>query len=275
MIDYQYIAREIVTNHTTYANGKRSYEPCYFDRGSTDTDEEVMSAFMSGESDEHGFPRWRELAYDRLMEWESDCIWDDAVELARQYEQDEQENLPDTFDRHELAGAIRDELWDANTQDVALEWVQRMDSPRVRVMLTDEDHELACPDEDVMTPEVLCGMAGIEPTDSNMQACRTIIANAYYPGSYRSLFIVFTMDIPSDMSGYTVRIVGQVELWAANPYLGDGMSDTVDVDMTIPRSMLRTDKDAPGYSYDEVFGPNWGSMPTPDVTFLTNTEAAA
>lgn len=78
--NYDEIAKAIVTDHTTYANGVQSYEPCYFWQGNADTDEKVMSLFVSGAKDRHGFPLWREKAYDALSEWESDCVWRERYE---------------------------------------------------------------------------------------------------------------------------------------------------------------------------------------------------
>ncbi|OPZ63960.1 MAG: hypothetical protein BWY85_01430 [Firmicutes bacterium ADurb.Bin506] len=113
-------------------------------------------------------------------------------------------------------------------------------------------------------------MAGIEPSDKNLKACDTIIANAFYPGTLKMLYLVFRMDMPSgDIEGDKVRICGEVELWACNPFQGDGMADTVDIDITIDRTDLATDKEQGGYSYEEVFGPSWHNFPQPELTFIT------
>lgn len=278
MTDYATIAQQIVDDHVTYCKGTdrehKSYEPCYFNQGFSDTNEEVMSAFVSGETDRHGFPRWRELAYEATMEWESDAIWTDASELAKEYEND-LDALPDDFDISELHDEIKYALQDANTQDVALEWVQRMRQPIVRVMLTDEDHPDSYVENDAdWTPERLATNAGIQHTEKNLKACQVILDNAYYPGTVKMLFLVFSMSIQKDMEGDKVRIVGEAELWATNPFTGDGMADTVDVDMTIDRKGLATDKEACGYSYDEVFGPSYHNFPEPDLTFITTKKEA-
>jgi len=278
-IDYEAIAKKIVDDHVTFCKGTdrehKSYEPVYFDQGYSDTNEEVMSAFVSGETDDHDFPRWREMAYDALMDWESDCVWADAMELADQYAKDNPDD--DDIDTFELRDEIVEQLQEANTQDVALEWVQNMRAPIVRVMLADEDHPDSWVENDAdWTPQRLATNAGIEHSEKNLKACQVILDNAYYPGTVKMLFIVFRMDIPKEMDGDKVRICGEVELWATNPFTGDGMADTVDVDMTIDRRGLATDKEACGYSYDEVFGPSYSGFPEPDLTFIkTEKEAAA
>lgn len=267
--DYSEIAKKIVTDHVTYANGKKSYEPCYFDQGFSDTNEEAMSAFISGDD------CWREIAYDALGEWENDSIWHDAGELRDQYMKDEGDELED-FDDDELRDEIRYALEDERTQDVALEWLQNMRAPIIRVMLTDEDHpdSLVENDED-WTPQRLATNAGIEHTEKNLKACQVILDNAYYPGTVKMLFLVFRMDIPKQTAGDTVRICGEVELWATNPFTGDGMADTVDIDLTIERSKLATDRQACGYSYDEVFGPSYHNFPQPELTFIESKKEAA
>lgn len=269
MYDYAELAKAIVTDHTTYANGKQSYEPIYWDRGFSDTDEEAMSLFISGAKDKHDFPLWREKAYDVLMDWESDSIWEDACELVRQYLKDNE--VPEDFDDGELRDAIRECLHDANTQDAALEWLQNMRQPIVRVMLTDEDHPDSWVEDDgEWSAERIATNAGIEHSVKNLKACQVILDNAYYPGTVKMLFLVFSLDLCQvDESADTVHIKGEAELWATNPFTGDGMADAVDVDLTVERSMLATDREACGYSYDEVFGPSYHNFPEPDVKFIT------
>jgi hypothetical protein len=279
-IDYTEIAKQIVDDHVTYCKGTDrehvSYEPCYFDRGYSDTNEEVMSAFVSGDTMKCGFPRWREMAYDAVMEWESDAVWHDATELTNEYCRENPDR--EDFDDDELRNEIKYALEDACTQDLALEWVRNMRAPIIRVMLTDEDHPDSWVENDAdWTAERLATNAGIEHSEKNLKACQVILDNAYYPGTVKMLFIVFSMDIPrDDIDGDKVRICGEVELWATNPFTGDGMADTVDIDITIDRKELATDKQACGYSYDEVFGPSYHNFPEPDLTFIkTEKEAAA
>lgn len=268
-VDYGEVAKKIVTDHVTYAKGRKSYEPCYFDRGYSDTNEEAMSAFIAGDDS------WREIADDALGDWEADCIWHDAGELCDEYRRGrEQDDIYDEeFDYDELRDEIRYALEEERTQDVAMEWLQNMRPPLVRVMLTDEDHPDSWVENDAdWTPQRLATNAGIEHTEKNLKACQVILDNAYYPGTVKMLFLVFRMDLPKDADGDTVRIKGEVELWATNPFTGDGMADTVDVDITIERSKLATDKEACGYSYTEVFGPHEPSIPMPELTFTKKEE---
>lgn len=275
--DYEAIAKAIVNEHVTYTHWKTgekttSYDPCYFDQGFSDTNEEVMSAFISGELTKDGYPRWRELAEDALGEWESDCIWHDAGELVDEFrkEREQDDTFDEDFDYDELRDEIRYALEEARTQDVQIEWLRDMRQPIVRVMLTDEDHPDSWVENDEdWTPERLATLAGIEHSEKNLKACQTIIDNAYYPGTCKMLFLVFRMDIPKESDGDKVRIAGEVELWACNPFMGDGMADTVDIDITLDRSKLATDKEAAGYSYNEVFGPVISMIPEPDVTFYS------
>lgn len=273
MTDYEKIAAEIVTEHVTFCKGTDrehvSYEPCYFDQGFSDTNEEAMSSFISGDDD------WREVADEALNGWHGDAIWYDAGELAEEYMKGDGAEL-ENFDEFELRDQIRYALEEACTQDVALEWLRNMRAPVVRVMLTDEDHPDSWVENDAdWTPQRLATNAGIEHTEKNLAACQVILDNAYYPGTVKMLFIVFRMDIPKEMIGDTVRIYGEVELWATNPFTGDGMADTVDIDITIERSELATDKEACGYSYDEVFGPSYHNFPEPELTFIESKKEAA
>lgn len=277
--DYEKIAKAIVTDKVTYCKGTEkehtSYEPCYFDQGYSDTNEEAMSAFISGELTPDGYYRWREIAESALDEWVSDCIWHDAGELRDEYMKDNE--VDDDFDDDELRDEIRYALEEARTQDVWLEWIKDMRPPLVRVMLTDEDHPDSWVENDEdWTPERLATNAGIEHSEKNLKACQVILDNAYYPGTVKMLYLVFRMDIPSgDTTGDKVRINGEVELWACNPFMGDGMADTVDVDVTIDREKLLTDDAAFGYSYVEVFGAHIPSIPQPDLTFIESKKGAA
>lgn len=276
--DYAEIAKQIVTEHAAFCKGTDrehvSYEPVYFDQGFSDTNEEVVSALISGELTKDGYPRWREMAEEIIEDWGGEAIWMDAGELRDEYMTDAEHG--DDFDDDELRDEIRYALEEASTQDIALEWVQRMRTPVVRAMLTDEDHPDSWVENDAdWTPQRLATNAGIEHTEKNLAACQVILDNAYYPGTVKMLFIVFRMDIPKEMTGDTVRIAGEAELWATNPFTGDGMADTVDIDITIERSKLATDKEACGYSYDEVFGPSYHNFPEPDLTFTESKKEAA
>lgn len=275
---YDKIAEAIVNEYFTYTHytgeKKKSYDPCYFGQGYSDTNEEAVSAFVNGELTSDGYPRWREIAEDVLFHWVGDCIYHDADELTNKYESDN--DVDDDFDTFELRDAIVNELQDVQTQDVHLEWIRDMRPPIVRINLTDEDHPDSWVENDAdWTPERLATHAGIEHSEKNLKACQVIIDNAYYPGTCKMLYLVFRMDIPSDMSGDKVHIRGEVELWATNPFQGDGMADTVDVDMTIDRSKMLTDKDAFGYSYVEVFGAHIPSIPQPKLTFINNKKDKA
>jgi hypothetical protein len=276
--EYEKIAKAIVEDEYTYTHYQTkekttSYDPIYWDRGYSETNEKVMSAFLAGDSDEHGFAYWRELAYDVVDEWVADAIWEDAKRLADEYRKDHED---DDYEDDELLDAIREQLGEIQTQDVALEWLRNMEPPKVRVMLTDEDHPDSWVENDEdWTPERLATNAGIEHTEKNLKACASILANAYYPGTCKLLFLVFRMDIPDESVGDKVRIKGEVELWACNPFMGDGHAEEVEVDITIDRAKLSTDKEACGYSYEEVFGPHWPSVGQPELTFITSKKEQA
>jgi hypothetical protein len=279
-IDYEKIAKELVAEKVTFCKGTDrehvSYEPVYFGQGYSDTNEEVMSAFVSGEQTKDGYPLWREMAEEAIEDWGGEAIWQDAGEIVEEYEKFLDLPLADDFDTDELRDEVRMRLQEVQTQDVALEWVRDMRAPIVRVMLTDEDHPDSWVENDAdWTPQRIATNAGIEHSEKNLKACQVILDNAYYPGTVKMLFIVFRMDIPKDNDGDTVRITGEVELWATNPFTGDGMADTVDIDITIDRKELATDKEACGYSYDEVFGPSYHDFPEPDLTFITTKKEAA
>jgi hypothetical protein len=260
MTDLAALAKTIVHEEYSYGKDKPSYEPIYWDQGFSDTNEAAMSGFIAGDDS------WYEEADKVLSEWAADSTYEDARRLTDEYVAKHEDA---DIDEDDLRDEIRYALEAATTQDYYREWIENMRAPLVRVMLTDEDHPDTWVENDAdWTPERLATNAGIEHTDKNLKACQVILDNAYYPGTVKMLFIVFRLDM-SDVKqdADTVHIEGEVELWATNPFTGDGMADTVDVNLTIERSRLATDAEACGYSYDTVFGPHWPSIPQPKLTF--------
>lgn len=277
------LAEKIVKEYTEFpvwkdgkpTDEKRvSYDPVYFDRGYSDTDEEAMSGFISGEADEHGFQYWRERAYDRLDEWVYESVRHDTDELIRQNREAIEEAGLDEFD---MAEPIRLKLEEAITQDYAAEWIKNMEPAKCRVQVDGFGPETESMDIEEDTAESLLATAGIEPTERNLEAARSIMREAWHSLGYYNLWLVFRMDtsdVPSDPADM-VRIQGECELWAGNPYAGDGMAETVEVDITIERRLLATDKGAAGYSYEEVFGPYWPAVGQPKLTFFQKDAAPA
>ena len=277
------MAKRIVADYTTFPvwrEGKPtdevrvSYDPVYFDRGYSHTDEEAMSGFISGEADEHGFQYWRERAYDQLDEWVSESIHFDAWELVKSHQDDiEAAGLDET----DVQDEVRQALHEAITQDYAAEWIKNMAPPRVRVQVDGFGGETEHMDIETDTPESILATAGIEATEKNLEAAACIMREAWHSRGYYNLWLVFRMDTTDVPEGPAnmVRIQGECELWAGNPYAGDGMAETVEVDVTIERALLTTDGQAMGYAYDSVFGPYWPAIGQPKLTFFQREEAPA
>lgn len=281
------LAKKIVKAYTecpVWKDGKStdevrtSYDPIHFDRGYSETDNEALSGFISGEADEHGFQYWRERAYDRLDEWVQDCISHDAGELVEQNRADiEAAGL----DEHDVSEEIRFALYEAMTQDYAAEWVRDMAPPHVRVCVDSfgEGDPVFMGGEgfEAYGPSDLLTEAGLVETEKNLAAAQSIINEAWHSDGYYNLWLVFRMDTSDvpDTPADTVRIEGECELWMGNPYAGDGMAETVEVDITIERSKLATDENAGGYSYDVVFGPHWPSVGQPKLTFTQSKVTTA
>jgi hypothetical protein len=271
-MDYAAIAKEIVAEHTTYRRQDgtkyQSYDAVYFGQGFADTNEEVVSLYLAGDD------RWREMAYDALDEWASDMTWADANTYRIAWEEKQPLRIPG-YDESEMTQAIVDELQSVCDQDYCAEWVQNMRDPLVRFQIGDGDDPDFTENGDDLTPAMLLDKVNAEHTDENLKAAASIIANAYYPGCWRSLFGIIRLPLSSVGKGDTVRIKGGVMLWATNPYAGDGHAEEIEVDWTIDRSKLATDRGAPGYASDEVFGWYIPALPEPEVTFITTKEAAA
>ena len=255
MTDIYDIAKQIVAEEY-----KCGYEPIYFDRGYVDTDEQIVDQFLSGGD-------WRMCVDNSLSESASYQVWHDANELASEHA----ENFK--VDQSDLADALQEALWDACTQDYQLEYVQNMRPQAVRFQLDENPDPIHVADP--ITPEIFLAKANLAATDKNIAAARSIIANALSHDAYCNMFAVFAMSLSDvDDMADTIRITGDVEVWATNVYQGDGWSETMEVDITIPRSKLSTDYGAPGYSWCEVFGSDYGYLPTPDVKFFMVKENA-
>lgn len=251
------IAQQIVTD-----NFPHGYDPIFWDQGYADTHEEAVSLYVAGNY------RWREVAYDVLDDWASDSSNHDAAELCRIYFRD---NDAEDIDEFDLRDEIRDLLMENCRQDYALEWIHRMRNVAIRIQVDSwSDPKFIASGEEI-SPEVLLQQAGVASSEKNLAAAQTIIDNGItgYGGRYYNLFMVFQLAL-SDIEkiGNHVRITGEVELWAGNIYQGDGMSATVDVDVTIDRRLLSTDGDAAGYSYCDVFGTTHYYLPSPTVKFV-------
>ena len=218
-----------------------SYDLVYVDYRDQLTDEQV-TFLVKGDT---------EALYDSLDEWFSEAEYLGA-EAA----------MHDAFDDDELdclgqtgVQTIRETIMERDTSDWLSALIRQTPDPLLRVCVIDEDDAFAF--ESVNAREVL-DKVGLSHSDHNVAAVEQALAECSPEYSVLLGYWVFSADLTalSKLEEDQVVRVANPHLYLGNPMAGSGFvtEPVLHGVVAIPRSELRTDDDAFGYSIASIYG---------------------
>jgi hypothetical protein len=235
----------------------KSYELVYVDYRDQLSDSQV-SALVRGDE-------WLEEGW----EWESDNRYEGAKhiidELAKEVVCDWSEEVD--ADLNFLLAALKDDVEERDRVRFTIEerdtgnWVKQLigQTPSVllRINVLDEDHAYSF--EEVSARRVLRDIS-LHATRSNIETVRCVLANASPEYSVLLGYWIVGVDVsriyesPNDPD--TELEIVNPYLYLGNPFSGSGFISERPMDgvVKVKREDLRTDKDAVGYSVDEIYG---------------------
>jgi hypothetical protein len=212
---------------------------------------------------------WETKGGEALTEWESEARWvgacDAVDELAknilRGWERQDDVDYEELLDDEWLVSDARMGLIDTVRERDESEWfgelVNRHGAVLLRVAIKqmDEDAGLSFA---ALEPEQFLDRMGFSHTEHNMHLADEVIDNASPEFSVAIGQALIGVDLAT-----VVRLPasGTVDLrnphvWLGNPFAGSGWcsEEAFTGTLTVDRRDLRTDKDAFGYSWNEVVG---------------------
>ena len=239
-----------------------SYTLVWIARGDSLTDEEC-AALVRGDE---------EALWQSRAEWEADCQWDAACDAADEIAErilrewgDEDCDLPTddavrcvdvesewrgSSERAEIIDLIRER----DTSEWLSDLVRETSSVLIRVQASEEgDYGY---DEEI-DPAAMLSDLGMDASEPNVSALRHALSNAgtgvYIAFWIASVDVGEVFALPYDCPSVTLT---DPYLWVGNPFTGAGWMTESPISgmVTLPRASLRTDRDAWGYSMDEIHG---------------------
>ncbi|MFJ8966695.1 hypothetical protein ACIRG5_45600 [Lentzea sp. NPDC102401] len=224
---------------------------------------DVVAALVCGDNP------WETKGGEALTKWEGEAQWINACDavdelaknILRDWERQDDVDYEELLEDEWLVSDARIALIDTVRARDESEWfgelVNRHGAVLLRVTIKqmDEDAGLSFT---ALEPEQFLVRMGFSHTEHNLHLAGEVIDNASPEFSVAIGQALIGVDLAT-----VVRLPasGTVELrnphvWLGNPFAGSGWcsEEAFTGTLTVDRSDLRTDKDAFGYSWDEVVG---------------------
>lgn len=236
----------------------KTYDLVYVDRGDQLTDKQV-AAIVKGDTDTL-WEETEEFQSESRHNSTTEIIKDEAKGILGRWEgEDDQDygQLLMDFDGSEAWERVRDEIWERESGDWVRDLINGTPKVLLRIAVLDEDHGYSF--EDVQPERVLTDV-GLPVTEANARIMADTLAECSPEFSVLlGYWIVGTdvgelYDLPTDPEG-VVEIVNP-HLYLGNPFAGSGWISEKPFEGTVrvKREDLHSDKDAFGYSVNEVYG---------------------
>ena len=239
----------------------KTYELVYVTYDDTLTDEQVGHVVRGD----------MEALWESLAEWEDETSWDSVEQIIaelkasviRGWENEndvDYSNLADAFDGSDEWERVRYEIEERNTGDWIKRLVRQTGQVLLRIPIDTIDEDNAFCFQEVEPAEVL-DRIGFAHTKDNLSEVSYVLANASPEFSVLMGYWIVGADVEAL---YDLLIDGdtqQVEItdpyiYLGNPFAGSGFISEKPLTGTVrlPRADLRTDKDAFGYSINDIYG---------------------
>lgn len=226
--------------------------------------EDQVAALVRG--DDFDDPAWG--TYD---DWTSEVQWQSAIEARQALVREAQQTL---YRRHQREDEewLETSLTDEHEEEVDEAIRERDDSDPLSGLI-DNTHSVALrvplgevPRDDDGEVDVGALIGGVLHQPGMVEALRPtvegILAESY--DLYLEAFLVAYVRLDRSWlfaAPETPVTFETPHLWLSNPYAGNGWCDELPgVSLTVLREQLRTDEDAPGYSWEDVAGPVWSAF---------------
>lgn len=230
---------------------------------------------------------WEAKDADSLTEWESSQRWDNACDavdevakdIVRAWEREDDADYDDLLDNEWPASDERQSAIETVQERDNSDWfttlVKRTGSVLLRVPIGTMTEDDGLSFSEVSVDSFLARL-GFDSTPENVELAREILAEVEPEISVAIGYALIGVDLEAiyDMPNEG----GHVELrnphvWLGNPFSGSGWcAGPFTGTLTVKRDDLRTDRDAFGYSWDEIVGGASASQYEGDVTYVPAPE---
>lgn len=211
-----------------------------------------------------------ETLWDDISDYESEARWqgteyvlnellDDVIHDWEREDETNYSDLKDDFRMSDPWYEVKEAIEDRDESDFIRDLARNTSDVLMRVSVTDEDSAFPVGAEGPTEEDALAAV-GLPVTEKNIKVMGSILAevNFEYSGAVASW--VFAADVewlyrlPSDPE--TIIEITDPFLWLGNPWQGDGWVNEQPFEGTVrfKRGVLRTDRDAWGYGWDQVVG---------------------
>jgi hypothetical protein len=224
---------------------------------------DLVAALVKGDNE------WETKGGEALTEWESeaqrasacDAVDELAKDIVRRWEQEDGVDYDELLDGEWLVSDARMGLIDAVRERDGSEWFSELVNRhgavllRVAIKKMDEDAGLSYT---ALEPEQFLDLLGFEHTDHNIRLAGELIDNALPEFSVAIGQALIGVDLETVVHLPSSGAVGlrNPHVWLGNPFAGSGWcsEQAFTGTLTVDRGDLKTDKDAFGYSWNEVVG---------------------
>lgn len=211
---------------------------------------------------------WEDDAWESFFEWTSEAQCLSASEWIEQAVKDHREaayrehddedwlTLDLTFDQEEW---VREVLYDRDDSKPLDDLLSNTPAQPLRVPLG----EMPRHDDGTVSAAGLAEMLGVTYSDAWQRVIDEIMAEVWDGVQYLEVHLLAYVDLDPewlDLPEDALVTFTTPHLWITNPYAGNGFEGALEdagVTLTVKRGDLRTDRDAPGYSWQSVAGPHW------------------
>lgn len=238
------------------------YDLIYISQGDQLNDKQV-SALLSDDF---------EALWEGLDEWESEATYHGVKYVVEDITTSEERA---GLEQHDLLTELEDAIREKESGSWFKDLVNATPGVLMRVNLVDEDDSWFMYD---LSVEEFLTRVGMEPTEKNLKEAANTIANASPEFSLCLVYALATVE-PSDLNDLDseVKYVEIIDphLWLGNPFTGSGYAGEFEGRVLVKRADLRTDKEAFGYSWNEVVGGGYqtdSSLVPADPNFILYAE---
>lgn len=249
------------------ADLRPTYELVYVDYRDQLTDSQ-LAALVRGDM---------ETVWEETSEWESDQQWTSAYDIADEMAKDildrwerEADDIDPDEDWDDVAESIdtlRNDWPSSDERQSVLESIMERDNSDwltqlaahtsgvlLRIRLGEDDFDAEWNADPEPDPAELVNLVGVDPSPENVAAAQSIIDNAQ---TYGTVYLLATVN-PSDLLNIDRETDSLTftdpHILLSNAYAGNGHEEQMTGEVTVPAADLRTDKDAFGYSWNEIAG---------------------
>jgi hypothetical protein len=255
------------------------YDLVYVDHGDRLTEWQV-AAIVKGD-DETLWEATEEFESEGRHQSVKEIIERDAKDIVNRWEREDDRDyagLLGDFDHSDDWERVQQELWDRDSGSWVRDLINGTPAVLLRISVLDEDHGY---DHVDVQPEQVLTDVGLPVTEQNAKIMADTLAECSPGFSVLLGYWIVGADV-GDLYDLNVTPEAEVEivnphLYLGNPFSGSGWisEEPFEGIVRVKREDLRTDKDAFGYSVDNIYGGLNASSYSAEIRTVENSKEPA